>query len=285
MTTRTGRVAVWSVILGLAVALQGAASSSDETPKPIVYENVNLDPTQDCDGDSIRAMLADGRLMTIRIYGADCPEIHLDTELLVKRFLEQQGYFGIAEADVLRQFGLDARSLTLKLLEIPFSLRVIDALEGEGRHRAIVITHDKVDLAWKLVTEGLARADGISPGFELDYGTKLSKTEEDARMRRAGIWAISDATMRQAFLDARAEEERKIAAIIRILGIAPVQINRATIMGLRTLPHVTPAIAGEIIRLRHEKPFTDAADVEKRVKGIGPENIKDIAPFLDFAPP
>jgi endonuclease YncB( thermonuclease family) len=281
MTTQTGRVAVWSVVLGLAAALQGTASSSE----PIVYEHVTLDPTQDCDGDSIQAKLADGRLMTIRIYGADCPEIHLDTELLVKRFLEQQGYFGIAEADVLRKFGLAARSLTLKQLEIPFSLRVIEALEGEGRHRAIVITHDKVDLALKLVTVGLARADGVSPGFELDYGTRLSKAEEEARTRRVGIWERSDATMRQAFLNARAEEERKIAEIIRLLGIAPVKVNRAGIMELQTLPHVTPAIASEIIRLRGEKPFTDAADVEKRIKGIGPETIKDIAPFLDFAPP
>jgi len=166
-----------------------------------------------------------------------------------------------------------------------FSLKVIDSLEGEGRHRAIVITHDKVDLALKLVTVGLARADGVSPGFELDYGTKLSTAELEARVGRVGIWAKSNPTLRQAFLEARDGEERKIAEIIRILSIAPVQINRATIMELRTLPHVTPAIAGEIILLRHERPFTDAADVEKRVKGIGPETIKDIAPFLHFAPP
>ena len=281
MTTPTVRVAVWSMILGLAVALQGNASSSE----PIVYENVTLDPTQDCDGDSIRVKLADDRLMTIRIYGADCPEIHLDTELLVKRFLEQQGYFGIADAEVLRQFGLDARALTMKLLERPFSLKVIDSLEGEGRHRAIVITHDKVDLALKLVTVGLARADGVSPGFELDYGTKLSTAELEARMGNVGIWAESNATMRQAFLEARDEEERKIAEIIRLLGIAPVKVNRAGTMELQTLPYVTLEIALEIIRLRGEKPFIDAADVEKRVKGIGSENIKDIAPFLDFAPP
>ena len=59
----------------------------------------------------------------------------------------------------------------------------------------------------------------------------------------------------------------------------PVNPNTATREQLMTLPEVGPEIADRILKLR---PFTDAADMEKRVKGIGPKTLEQMKKALDF---
>lgn len=59
----------------------------------------------------------------------------------------------------------------------------------------------------------------------------------------------------------------------------PVNPNTATREQLMTLPEVGPEIADRILKLR---PFTDAADMEKRVKGIGPKTLEQMKKVLDF---
>jgi hypothetical protein len=59
----------------------------------------------------------------------------------------------------------------------------------------------------------------------------------------------------------------------------PVNPNTATREQLMTLPEVGPEIADRILKLR---PFTDAADMEKRVKGIGPKTLEQMKKILDF---
>lgn len=59
----------------------------------------------------------------------------------------------------------------------------------------------------------------------------------------------------------------------------PVNPNTATREQLMTLPEVGPEIADRILKLR---PFTDAADMEKRVKGIGPKTLEQMKKGLDF---
>lgn len=58
-----------------------------------------------------------------------------------------------------------------------------------------------------------------------------------------------------------------------------VNPNTATREQLMTLPEVGPEIADRILKLR---PFTDAADMEKRVKGIGPKTLEQMKKGLDF---
>lgn len=59
----------------------------------------------------------------------------------------------------------------------------------------------------------------------------------------------------------------------------PVNPNTATREQLMTLPEVGPEIADRILKLR---PFTDAADMEKRVQGIGPKTLEQMKKALDF---
>ena len=58
----------------------------------------------------------------------------------------------------------------------------------------------------------------------------------------------------------------------------PVNPNTATREQLMTLPEVGPEIADRILKLR---PFTDAADMEKRIKGIGPKTLEQMKKALD----
>ena len=58
-----------------------------------------------------------------------------------------------------------------------------------------------------------------------------------------------------------------------------VNPNTATREQLMTMPEVGPEIADRILKLR---PFTDAADMEKRVKGIGPKTLEQMKKALDF---
>lgn len=59
----------------------------------------------------------------------------------------------------------------------------------------------------------------------------------------------------------------------------PVNPNTASKAELQTLSEVGPEIAERIIRAR---PIKDAADMEKRVKGIGPRTLEKMKKQLDF---
>lgn len=58
-----------------------------------------------------------------------------------------------------------------------------------------------------------------------------------------------------------------------------VNPNTATREQLLALPQVRPEMADRILQLR---PFTDAADFEKRVPGLEPPLLEQIRPRLDF---
>jgi hypothetical protein len=58
-----------------------------------------------------------------------------------------------------------------------------------------------------------------------------------------------------------------------------VNPNTATREQLMTMPEVGPEIADRILKLR---PFTDAADMEKRVQGISAKTLERIKKAFDF---
>ena len=77
-------------------------------------------------------------------------------------------------------------------------------------------------------------------------------------------------------------------AIVFILAVAfmlwrgrprPVNPNTATREELLTLVEVGPEIADRILK---ERPFANAEDFEKRVKGIGPKTLEQMKMQLDF---
>jgi len=61
--------------------------------------------------------------------------------------------------------------------------------------------------------------------------------------------------------------------------IAPMNINTATLKQLETLPGIGPKIAANIIKNR---PYKNAADLERKVKSIGPKTWKAIQPYVLF---
>lgn len=63
------------------------------------------------------------------------------------------------------------------------------------------------------------------------------------------------------------------------LPTAPVNVNTATAAQLMTLPGVSNKIATEIIK---DRPYKNAAELVKKIKGIGKNNVKPMTPYLAF---
>lgn len=61
----------------------------------------------------------------------------------------------------------------------------------------------------------------------------------------------------------------------------PVDVNRATLDELNTLPNIGPVLAQRIIAERTKKPFTDIDDL-RRVSGIGPKRIEALRGLVSF---
>ena len=64
-----------------------------------------------------------------------------------------------------------------------------------------------------------------------------------------------------------------------------VDVNTAPVPVLEALPGIGPALAGRIVEARARVPFRSLADVDRRVKGIGPVKAAGLRPYLRFADP
>jgi DNA uptake protein ComE-like DNA-binding protein len=60
----------------------------------------------------------------------------------------------------------------------------------------------------------------------------------------------------------------------------PVNVNKATMEQLVSLPEVGPDTAAKIIANR---PYTNAKELGDKVKGIGPKKLEKMAPRLRFS--
>jgi len=61
-----------------------------------------------------------------------------------------------------------------------------------------------------------------------------------------------------------------------------VDANTAPVPVLEALPGIGPALAGRIVQSREAQPFRSLADLDRRVKGIGPAKAAGLRPFLRF---
>lgn len=68
-----------------------------------------------------------------------------------------------------------------------------------------------------------------------------------------------------------------------VLGI-PLDLNSATARDLEFVPGVGPRQAGEIVRLRERKGPLSSVDDLLQVRGIGPETLKKLKPFVKAGP-
>ncbi len=276
----------------LVLALAGLPCIASEEFKK--FAGCVLVETEWADGDSFAVRLPDGKEQTIRLYGADCLEMHVNgDDSNARRLRDQRRYFGIDDILLAKSFGEAAKSETRRVLAQPFTVYTTFADgRGDGRFEriyGIVETAEGKNLSEWLVSQGLARAfgvvrqlpDGTSGG---EWRQQLADLELVAARAGRGAWAKTDweklANIRKQARDEIAELEAAKGTRKAVEG-RPVDLNHAARDELMSLPGVGEKTALNIIEAR---PFDSVADLD-RVNGIGPALLLKIRAFVSVTPP
>lgn len=255
-----------------------------------------LVPTDWADGDSFLVRTAEGRELTIRLYGADCMEWHIGDDTDARRLRTQRRYFGIVgEAPEqamarARAVGEAAARFTRDALREPFTVHTAyaDAL-GDGRHQrfyGFVTTGRGEDLATELVRRGLARAFGVwratpDGASHLELRERLRDIELQAARAGVGAWALTDWSRLPAERAAQRAEERELEvskAGALAAGELRLDPNTAARDVLMQLPGIGEAMANRIIQHR---PYQRIEDL-LRVPGIGPQTLERLRSHVAF---
>ncbi|MCX8494819.1 MAG: helix-hairpin-helix domain-containing protein [Akkermansiaceae bacterium] len=253
-----------------------------------------LVPTEWSDGDSFSVRFPDGKERTIRLYGADCIEMHINgDDSNARRLRDQRRYFGIDEILTAKSLGEAAKEETCKLLAKPFTV-VTAFADGRGDERfervyGFIETSEGQNLSEWLVSQGLARAFGVVR--QLANGTsgsewkdELADLELTAAQAGRGAWAKTDwkrlASIRK---EARAEtaELQMAKGTGKAVENKPVDLNHATRNELMTLPGIGEKTSTNIIQAR---PF-HSPEAVKDVKGMGASTYEKIKAFIHVTPP
>jgi competence protein ComEA len=271
------------------LALHAMACGQLQTIQPCT-----LIDTEWADGDSFAVRMPDGKQQTIRLYGVDCIEMHVQgDDSNARRLRDQRRYFGIADIIVAKSVGEAAKSETVRLLAKPFKIHTSFADgRGDGRFSRVygfVELADGRDLAEILVSMGLARAFGVvrqrpdgTPGSE--WMEQLKDLELIAARAGRGAWAHTDwAKLPLARKEARDESSEIEAAKGRRAPAEdqPLNINTAARDELMALPGIGEVTANRIIE---QRPFEKIDDLT-RVPGIGTASLEKIRPFLTISSP
>ena len=252
------------------------------------------------DGDSFPVHLPDGRTVTVRLYGADCIEWHVNDETDARRLRAQRRYFGIGGDDAnasmakAKSFGDLAAKRTRELLGKPFTLHTAfsDARGGSASERfyGFITTAEGRDHAAVLVEEGLARAVGLvrrlpdgSDGEE--YRNKLRDIELTAAVARKGIWASTDWKRLTSDRAVERAENAELASFLKPdIPAGGINLNTATQEEIEALPGIGKSLAERIIAARADRVFVGADDL-LRIKGVTPKLINKIESNLRFDKP
>jgi len=261
------------------------------------FAGCSIIPTTWADGDSFRVKFSDGREETVRLYGADCIEWHVNDESDSRRLRAQRRYFGIADGDArasiaqAREFGAAAAARVVELLAAPFTVHTSFA-DGRGDARfqriyAFVTTSGGEDLASVLVREGLARAFGVyrsKPGgiSAEEYRRQLQDLELTAASSHLGIWSKTDwARLPETRRIERQEEVEISAALTKFPPPSGVDPNSASREELMLLPGVGEVIANRIIDGRSEGAYSTPGDL-RRIRGISAKSLDAMSSALRF---
>jgi len=286
---------LWSRISGLLVLFLSLGAMANELQS---FENVTYVPESWADGDSFRVRFEDGRLFTVRLYGADCLEWKIHDNSDARRLRAQRRYFGIsrhggsAERSIAlgKQMGEEAAKRVAIVLSKPFTVHTSFA-DGRGDARfkriyAFVTTSDGKDLATELVTHGLARAYGVyrsTPDSRSrdEYREELRDAELIAARRSLGVWKFTDwNSLPEERREQRREEREDRVAMETAQPIGSVDINTASRDELMQIPGVGEVTATAIIE---ERPFANVDDLLK-VRGIGPKTLEKLKPWVTVMP-
>jgi competence protein ComEA len=269
--------------------------------KPLeTYKLCSFSKTEWADGDSFLVKLPTGEAISVRLYGCDCIEWHVNDATDSRRLRAQRSYFGITHIDpdpqqaaaVAKSYGEKAAQFVEQALRQPFTVHTAKAdARGDAnfsRVYAFIVTADGKDLSQELVKNGLARAFGVTrvtyhspPQTAREYGAALGDLELQAATNKRGVWSKTNWNE----LPAERKNEREEAAK-DLIGIdqpknitgQKINPNTATQAELMGLPGIGEVTAKNIIAAR---PFKQSKDLLK-VSGIGPKTLEKFQEFLVF---
>jgi competence protein ComEA len=290
------------VILLLAVLHGATCPVPPRAEELVAIEGCTLVAADWADGDSFRIRTPAGAEHTIRLYGVDCPEQHVNGETDARRLRSQRRYFGIAEVkpdaaaaiEFAKRLAAAASAETRRLLGRPFTVHTSFADgRGDGRFKriyAFVTDAGGHDLGEQLVSKGLARAYGVARGTPAgetgdEYRERLADLELQAAKRGVGIWAHTD--WEKLPLERRLERREAHELKQAIDGTAPppagftIDPNTASRDELMRLPGVGETLANRIIEHRPYKRAVDLLEVD----GIGPAKFRELKGMLRIEAP
>jgi DNA uptake protein ComE-like DNA-binding protein len=262
------------VPLFVAVALWALPVVAQPVSPLQKFEGCRFVPTEWADGDSFMVELKPGRREVVRLYFADCPETSASDETDQRRLREQSAHFGVVDPKVTLDYGRRAAAETAKLLEKPFTVHTTFARalgrSAKPRIYAFVTLADGRDLGAVLVGKGLARSYGVgrtTPDGQNDDEAKarMGDLELEAALRKAGLWAETDAEHLADIREARRKEARRIEEEFGLRSNAPVNANTASMEEIDSLPGIGPKLARRIIEGR---PYSSVDDLRK-IPGLG----------------
>jgi competence protein ComEA len=262
----------------------------------LALHNCKFVATDWSDGDSFRIEDAQGKQYTIRLYGVDCLEYHVNDTTDARRLRAQRRYFGIAkyggkaESSIAasKQFGKQAALAVQQELKTPFTVHSAFAdARGDGRFKryyGFVTTSNQEDLGEKLVKLGLARAFGVyrqTPRgrTRIEYRDWLKDIELQAAKRGVGIWAATDWNALPSERRKAREEDAELALSTKTQPLAPgykININTAPRDELMRLTGIGEVLANRIIEGRPYRTIDGIGEVE----GIGRKKLAALRPNL-----